>query len=85
MEKYSINDSIIIFPNPKGWLKIRDILSNIYKISDEELDEFLTHRYTENYGYKDQMWFIMSEFGIIFSQGTDYLKSLNIDFCNDSF
>lgn len=84
MQQFNLNYDIIIYPSQKGWLKIRSILSEIYKFkTDKELDNYIEKRYSICGGYKDHMWSIMSDLHELFFNGTDYLKNMTIKLINE--
>lgn len=83
MKKYNLNDSIVIYPNEKGWLKIEELFRKKYKFgSQKELTDFINLKTTLNSGYKDQLCSIMCDLNEIFYNGSYYLETTSIDLCN---
>ena len=81
--KYNSNNNVVIYPNEKGWAKIREILQKEYKFETaKELDEWLI-KHTVNGGYKDQLWTIVADFNSMFFNGTSYFENSFIDLCGD--
>ncbi len=84
MKKYNINDSVIIYPNEKGWVKIREILKKEYSFATEEsVDEFINLRKTPDGGYKEQLWCIASDLHDMFYNGTCYFNTSAITLCHE--
>lgn len=84
MKKYNLNDSIVIYPNEKGWIKLKEVLIMEYKFkSEDKLNQYLILRTTEDGGFKEQLWEIMSLFGKMFYNGTSYFETSFIDLCNE--
>lgn len=79
----NLNDSATIYPTATGFIKIENILREKYRHGltfdqIDEIDEKIKRRTTEDGGYKDLLWSIMSELGELFFNGSQYLESSKI-------
>lgn len=81
MQKYNLNDYVIIYPTPNGWEKIKEIMSET-KFRGGDASEYVQNRITSDGGFKEQLWDIMHYLGPIFYNGSHYLKS-EISLCHE--
>ena len=65
MMKLSFNDEVIIYPTEKGWERIYDMLG----------DKYIVKRKTDDDGYQDRFHEIISDFGGMFTVGSDFFHS----------
>jgi len=71
---YSLNDKVIIYPNEKGWQKIKDV----YSLDLSYAPNLLTIRTVEDGGYEDMLWRIIHDLGGMFYHGSHYFKTTEI-------
>jgi hypothetical protein len=82
---FSVNDEVIIYPSEKGWIKIREIYTDIYadlytkSLVRVDVDKHLRHKVTLDGGYKDQLWSIINDLNELFFIGSSYLESTRIE------
>lgn len=82
MNKYNINDEIIIYPNLLGWNKIIEIVEKEYNLSNEKAIEFIEKR-KHNGGFTEQLHEIISTYHEMFFNGTPYFVNAIIDLCGN--
>lgn len=73
---FNINSCVTIYPSESGFSKIREILRREY--DDNYIDAYIAEKTTSDNGFKEQMWVIMSDFGELFFDGSDYLSTTHI-------
>jgi hypothetical protein len=81
MNTINLNQNVIIYPNEKGWIKIKEILIDQYEsygIFASKALQTIELRRTEDGGYKDQLWHIMSDLHEMFFNGQQYFETTNI-------
>ena len=86
MEKksYNLNFNVIIYPSELGWIKIRELISEYYSVVDFfDVDAFINKRRSEDGGFEEQLWVIMSMLGDAFFNGSRYLESTAMTLCGD--
>ncbi len=81
----NMNFNIVIYPSDKGWDKIYEIIQKAYYLDtlNEAIEYVNKYRKTEDGGYKEQMWEIMSSLGELFYNGTPYFNTTNIKIFNE--
>jgi len=72
-----MNDEVIIYPNDRGWGKIRELLKEHYLLSDSDATDWIDKR-KSNGGYKEQLWVVINNFHSMYFNGQNYFKSTNI-------
>jgi hypothetical protein len=78
----NFNDEVIIYPSEEGWTKLFDILHKLHNVkykSNIFISDYVSLRRTEDGGYKEQLWVIISDLHEMFFNGTPYLKNMNIN------
>jgi len=81
MNKYNINNEVIIYPTERGFKKIKHKLIEIY---GEELGALeFNRKLTETNGFKEQLWCIMQDHSNLFYNGTDCLKTMVIELLDE--
>lgn len=83
MYKFNVNDKIIIYPTPSGWDKINELISDKYVIPLDEAKQWVEHRKTQDGGYQEQLWVIISDLHSMFFNGQAYLETTEITIMND--
>jgi len=83
MINVNINNQVVIYPSDKGWDEIVRLTAKNYNISLEKAVEWVKSRKTDDGGYKDQLWVIMSDLHDIFYLGNTNLKNSTMSICND--
>lgn len=83
MVKYNLNNNIVIYPNENGWNKIIEIVKNDYNLTWSAANEWVERRKTEDGGFKDLFWVIISDLHDIFYNGSTYLETTNITLSDD--
>lgn len=81
---FNLNDDVIIFPNPSGWKKIISDIMKAYQFDEKKAKEWAEKSKTEDGGYKEQLWEIISMHHDMFFNGTTYFKTVNIILCNEN-
>jgi len=81
---FNLNDEVIIYPNEKGWQKIIELTAKNYKFSTEKAIEWTDKRKTEDDGYKEQLWVIISDLHDMFYNGQNYMQTTYCLFINDN-
>lgn len=76
--EFNLNHNVVIYPNEKGWKKIKALIASKYSMSNIEADEWVSIRKTDCGGYKDQLWVIASDLSDMFYNGQSYLSTTNI-------
>ena len=82
MEKFTVNDQVVIYPNDKGWDKIHDLIREKYRLSNQKTFDFIEGRKFDG-GYRDQMWTIMSDLHSMYFNGQNYFSNTYIAFSVD--
>jgi hypothetical protein len=72
---FNVNWKATIYPNESGWAKIRQILE---KQGTADVDGWIRRRASDDGGYTDQLWSIISDLGPMFFNGTGFFESANI-------
>lgn len=70
----NINEEVIIYPTEKGWKKIKELMQIAYRLTNEQVDDWVFLRTTDDNGYTDQLWVIISILHPMFFNGQDYLE-----------
>lgn len=78
MVKYNLNNNIVIYPNENGWNKIIEIVKNDYNLTWSAANEWVERRKTEDNGFKELLWVIISDFHNLFFNGSIYLDKMEI-------
>ena len=80
---YNLNHQVVIYPNEKGWIKLREILQEEYNFDEDyTIDDYLERRTTKDNGFKEQLWEMMSFSGPLMFNGSNYLEHTNITLCD---
>jgi hypothetical protein len=82
--RFNLNYEVIIYPNDSGFAKIKALLSNRYLLSEEEAEDWVSKRKTEDGGYKEQLWVIVSELHDMFYNGQRYMATTDITLLNEA-
>lgn len=75
---FDINHDVVIYPNDKGWIKIKKLITKKYLLSHDECEKWIDLRRSECGGYKDQLWSIISDLNDIYYNGQEYLMTTTI-------
>ncbi len=81
--KLNLNNEIIIYPSNIGWIKIHEIISNLYGVSADKLDDEIKKRTTEDNGYRDQLWKIIEELYPLIFNGSRYLLKSEVNYIDN--
>lgn len=84
MPRFNLNHEVIIYPNEKGFAKIKALISNRYLLSNEEAETWVNKRKTEDGGYKEQLWVIVSDLHDMFYNGQSYMATTWIALLNEA-
>jgi hypothetical protein len=91
METINLNTDVIIYPTFSGWKKMIKCYYNYYNqydhiiISWEDAEKAIEDNKTEDGGYKEQLWVLMSTFGEMFFNGTPYWENMNLTIVPDPY
>lgn len=84
MEHFNLNDKVTIYPNEKGWEKIKGLIFEKNDgISWDEAVEIAEKKRTEGNGYRDQLWCIIDDLHEMFFMSQDYLEHTFVDLKRD--
>lgn len=72
--RFNLNHEVIIYPNERGFAKIKALISNKYSLSSEEAEVWVNKRKAEDGGYKEQLWVIVSDLHDMFFNGQNYMS-----------
>ncbi len=75
MPRFNMNNEVIIYPNEIGFAKIKALISNKYLLSSQEANNWIKKRKTEDGGYQDQLWVIVSDLHHIFYNGQNFIDT----------
>lgn len=84
MPRFNLNHEVIIYPNEKGFAKIKALIANRYLLSNEEAETWINKRKTEDGGYKEQLWVIVSDLHDMFYNGQNYMTTTWIALLNEA-
>ncbi|MBW7844875.1 MAG: hypothetical protein H3C45_04390 [Bacteroidia bacterium] len=84
MPRFNLNHEVIIYPNEKGFAKIKALIANRYLLSNEEAETWVNKRKTEDGGYKEQLWVIVSDLHDMFYNGQNYMATAWIALLNEA-
>ena len=84
MPRFNLNHKVIIYPNEKGFAKIKALIANRYLLSNEEAENWVNKRKTEDGGYKEQLWVIVSDLHDMFYNGQSYMATTWIALLNEA-
>lgn len=82
--RFNLNHEVIIYLNEKGFAKIKALIGNRYLLSNEEAENWLNKRKTEDCGYKEQLWVIVSDLHDMFYNGQSYMATTWINLLNEA-
>lgn len=74
MDKINLNETVIIYPTDKGWEKINRILRHQCQNHGIDFSHYISSRVTNDGGYKDQLWQLINDIGVMFFPGPNYFK-----------
>lgn len=74
----NLNDEVIIYPSEAGFRKINEIVAEMYGIKSDLAKNYVKNRTTDDNGFKEQLWEIMGNFGLLFFNGTTYLNNTTV-------
>lgn len=80
---FNANHYATIFPSEKGWKRMVKNVMKYYELSEEDATKHIESYKTEEGGYKDQLWCIMSMFGDMYFNGSPYFEKLNMILFNE--
>ena len=78
LPRFNLNKKVIIYPNERGWRKIKALIACKYLLSNEEADKWINVRKTSCGGYKEQLWVIISELHDMFYNGQNFMATTEI-------
>lgn len=84
MPRFNLNHEVIIYPNERGFAKIKALIGNKYLLSNEEAETWVNKRKTEDGGYKEQLWVIVSDLHDMFYNGQSYMATTWIVLLNEA-
>lgn len=84
MPRFNLNHKVIIYPNERGFAKIKALIGNRYLLSNEEAETWVNKRKTEDGGYKEQLWVIVSDLHDMFYNGQNYMATTWIALLNEA-
>ena len=79
MKTYNLNDHIIIYPNKKGWDKIKELTEKYYfNMKGKDIDRAIKSAKTQDGGYSCQFWVCIEMFHEMFYNGQNFLETTNV-------
>ena len=81
MKNINLNENVIIYPSEYGWKKIKEIVVQQYHdagVPEEHALEYIRGHKTDDDGYREQLWCIISDFHEMFYNGTRYFDKVII-------
>lgn len=84
MEQFNLNDKVTIYPNEKGWEKIKGLIfEKNDNISWDEAVEIAEKKRTKEDGYEDLLWRIIHDLHDMFFMSQGYLEHTFVDLKRD--
>ena len=84
MPRFNLNHEVVIYPNEKGWQKIIELTAKNYQFSIEKAIEWTDKRKTDDGGYKEQLWVIISDLHDMFYNGQNYMQTTWVSLLNEA-
>lgn len=78
LSRFNLNHKVIIYPNKRGWRKIKALIASKYLLSCEEADVWVNARKTTCGGYEEQLWVIISDLHDMFYNGQNFMANTEI-------
>ena len=74
---FSTNDYVTIYPNKKGWEKIKELLEKKYNFNELGI-KIITENRLDDGGYRDLLWHIIEDLNEMFFHSQSYFENTNI-------
>lgn len=84
LAEINLNQEVIIYPTEQGWIDLFNTLKKntwVHVFIDDNnteedvVNEYIDKKRTDDGGYKDQLWQIIHDYGSLFYNGSDFLKT----------
>ena len=75
--KANFNDTITVYPNKKGWKKIKEISLLLYCGNKMNTNFFIAIHTTEDGGFVQPIWQFIHLFSGMIYHGTSYFENMN--------
>jgi hypothetical protein len=82
MSTYNINNYVTIYPTREGFEYMKtliDIDRNSGFKTYSDIEAYIDAHTTSDNGFREQLWVIMSKFGEMFFNGSQYLENTDME------
>lgn len=76
----SLNQKAVVYPKQRGWDMIQSIVSDFDEFDEDEVNDWILSRTTEDGGFSESFLTLINSFTGLFSMTNTYLVSSNVKF-----